>query len=107
MNYKVLLTKNAEQDILNLYDYISWKDSKQNADYVYEKIKECCINLNYLPSKGHYPPELERIGITAYREIHFKTYRIIFHISEKNVIIHAILDGRRDIKDLLERRLIR
>ena len=98
MKYHVHLTADAEQDILELFDF---------TDYVYQNIKDTCFSLEDFPDKGHFPPELERIGITEYREIHFKMYRIIYQVSGDNVFIHCALDGRRDLQELLERRLIR
>lgn len=53
------------------------------------------------------PPELERIGVTDYREVHFKPYRLIYQIIGKKVFVHCVLDWRRDSQELLERRLLR
>lgn len=88
-------------------NYISINDSEKKAAYVFDKIKECCQGLQAFPSKGHCPPELDRIGIKNYKEIHFKPYRIIYEIIDKSIFIHAVLDGRRNLQKLLERRLIR
>ncbi|MDA3809520.1 MAG: type II toxin-antitoxin system RelE/ParE family toxin [Spirochaetaceae bacterium] len=107
MNYQVFITSDAELDILDLYDYISTSDSKESADYVYKNIKQNCVDLTDFPLKGHYPPELERIGITEYREIHFKSYRIIYQITVDKVFVHCVFDGRRDLQEILERRLLR
>lgn len=107
MKYQVFITGDAERDILDLYDYILSSDSIGSADYVYKNIKENCLRLSDFPSKGHYPLELERIGITEYREIHFKLYRIIYQLIGDKVFIHCVLDGRRDLQEILERRLLR
>jgi toxin ParE1/3/4 len=42
-----------------------------------------------------------------FREIHFKPYRIIYQIIDKRVFVHCVLDGRRDLQELLERRMLR
>ena len=107
MKYQIHLTGDVEQDILELFDFISNSDSGEKAYYVYKNIKDKCFSLEYFPDKGHFPPELERIGITEYREIHFKLFRIIYQVSGNNVFIYCVLDGRRDLQELLERRLIR
>ena len=44
---------------------------------------------------------------TGYREVHFKPYRIIYEIVGRKVFIHCVLDGRRAVQELLERRLLR
>ncbi|MCA1779686.1 MAG: type II toxin-antitoxin system RelE/ParE family toxin, partial [Xanthomonadaceae bacterium] len=63
--------------------------------------------LTELPERGHVPPELDRIGVTNYREVSFKPYRVIYEVIRQEAFIHCVLDGRRDIPSLLERRLIR
>jgi toxin ParE1/3/4 len=107
MKYKVYLISDAEEDILGIYKYISISDSIEKAEHLLDKIQETCLSLTDLPNRGHIPPELERIGIIEYREIHFKPYRIIYQVIESNVYIHCILDGRRELQELLEKRIIR
>jgi hypothetical protein len=40
-------------------------------------------------------------------EIHFKPYRIIYQIVGRTVFVHCVLDGRRAVQEMLERRLLR
>ena len=61
----------------------------------------------FYQQKCHVPPELDQIGVYHYREIHVKPYRVIYEISENKVFIHYVLDGRRSLQVLLERRLLR
>lgn len=107
MNFQVLLVQEAEDDLFEIYKYILDNDSATSADYVILKIEEVCLSLGELPQRGHIPPELDRISISNFLELHFKPYRIIYEIEGKKVFIHCILDGRRDLQDLLERRLLR
>ena len=107
MKFSVTLIQEAEDDLFDIYGYILNNDSPAHAEYVLLKLQEACVSLDEMPERGHIPPELERIGITEFKEIHFKPYRIIYEIEKKPVFIHCILDGRRDVQDLLERRLLR
>ena len=104
---KVDLTEEALQDIIDIYNYISRNDSLSIANKVYEKIKMKCFEIADFPHKGHVPPELERISIFRYLEINYKPYRIIYSITDSKVIIFCIFDGRRNIVELLTKRLIR
>jgi toxin ParE1/3/4 len=63
--------------------------------------------LSELPERGNVPKELSPLGITDYREVHYKPYRIIYRVIGSEVIVHGVLDGRRDMQSLLEGRLIR
>ncbi|HAJ79348.1 MAG TPA: plasmid stabilization protein [Fibrobacteres bacterium] len=106
MNFDVFLASDAESDITALYEYIFYNDSPIKAGYLYDRIKDAIDNLKSNPERGHAPKELALIGVYEYLEIYFKPYRIIYQINKKDVIIHCILDGRRDLEDLLHKRLL-
>ena len=107
MKYNVYIISDAEEDIFSVYKYVAINDSVQKADTLIENIEEKISNLSDMANRGHTPPELERIGIYEYREIHYKPYRIIYRIIESDVYIHCVLDGRRELEDLLQERLLR
>ena len=105
--YRVRLAEDAEQDLIDIFRYIALHDSVEKADYVLAQLEALCSRLTELPERGHVPPELDRIGVTNYREVYFKPYRVIYEVIRRDVFIHCVLDGRRDIPSLLQRRLIR
>ncbi|MDW7681298.1 MAG: type II toxin-antitoxin system RelE/ParE family toxin [bacterium] len=107
MNYKVLIVAEAEEDIYEIYNYMATYDSVENAENLLTKIEETCNSLSNFPGRGHILPELERIGIFEYKEIHYKPYRIIYQIIEKSIYVHCVLDSRRNLQELLEKRLLR
>ena len=107
MNYNVHLILDAENDLFHIYKYVATNDSVDKAKKLLSKLEERCHSLKTFPDRGHVLPELERIGLKTYKEIHFKPYRIIYSISTKDVFIHCVLDGRRDLMSLLEERLLR
>ena len=107
MKYQVLVVAEAEEDIFEIYKYVLKADGRSRADHLLLKLQETCQSLAETPNRGHIPPELERVGVRAYREIHFKPYRIIYQIVGKKVFIHCVLDGRRSLQEILECRLLR
>jgi toxin ParE1/3/4 len=107
MKFEVFLTQDAEDDIFEIFNYILENDSENNANYVFNKLKEACLSLISFPDRGHTPPELERINVFSYKEIHFKPYRIIYQVIENKIYIHCVFDGRRDLQEVLEKRLFR
>jgi toxin ParE1/3/4 len=106
MPFAVLLTNDAARDIEALYDYIALHDAPQKADNVLEQIEKAFSRLSEFPERGAYPKELAALGIREYREIFFKPYRIIYRIMDKDVYVLLIVDGRRDMQTLLQRRLL-
>lgn len=107
MSYRVEIIAEAEDDIFEIYQYIRLHDSTIKADHVFGKLQQACESLDTVTERGHIPPELERIGVSDYREIHFKPYRVIYQITERKVFVYCVFDGRRDLQELLERRLLR
>ncbi|MBN2340707.1 MAG: type II toxin-antitoxin system RelE/ParE family toxin [Deltaproteobacteria bacterium] len=90
-----------------MYTYIFTHDSKKSAEYVLNEIEKIGENLEQMPERGHVPPELSRISVTHFLELHFKPYRIIYEIDGTKVYVHCVLNGRRDLQDLLAKRLLR
>lgn len=107
MKYNLYIIDDAENDIYEIYQYVVFSDSLAKAESLLQNIYITCQKLETLPHRGHIPPELKRIGIMEFREIHFKPYRIIYQVIEKAVYIHCVLDGRRELHELLEKRLVR
>ena len=105
--YQIRITSEAEKDIGDIYDYIAKKDTRQNAQHVLDGLEKLILGLDKSPERGHYPAELSCQGIKEYREVIFKPYRAIYEIVGNKVIVHACVDGRRDMKALLERRFYR
>ncbi len=106
MPFAVLLTRDSERDLNELYDYIAVHDSPRKADCVLERIEKTLSMLSEFPERGIYPEELLKLGIREYREIFFKPYRIIYRVMDKKVYVLLIADGRRDMQTLLQRRLL-
>jgi toxin ParE1/3/4 len=106
MPFKVLLTNDAARDLDEPYDYIALHDAPRKADHVLEQIEKAFSKLSEFPERGAYPNELLALGTREYREIFFKPYRIIYRVMDKNVYVLLIVDGRRDMQSLLQRRLL-
>lgn len=107
MRYRILLVSDAEEDLFEIFKYVSLEDSVENAEKIIREIEEKCKSLADFPDRGHIPPELARIGVFDFHEIHYKFCRVIYQVIESNVFIHCILDSRRDLQELLENRLLR
>ncbi|MBI5436446.1 MAG: type II toxin-antitoxin system RelE/ParE family toxin [Nitrosomonadales bacterium] len=106
MSYRVLLTRSAERDLEEIYDYIAETDTQGNADHVLDKLMGVAETLATFPERGSYPKELLLLGIREYRQAHFKPYRLIYRVIGKQVLIYMIADGRRDMQTLLSRRML-
>lgn len=102
---KVIITKNAKLDLIDIIDYIAHKTSKSIAGKNYKKIKD---KINYLkdhPCSRRCIPELEKFSILKYREIIESPWRIFYEIKDGKVYVINIIDGRRNIEDILFKKL--
>ena len=107
MKYKVLIDPLAKQDLKEIFLYVALNDNLQSANKLLDSLEETCYKLEAYPERGHIPPEIRSTGIKKYLEIHFKPYRIIYEIEGNIVYVHTVLDGRRNIQEILSDRLLR
>ena len=107
MKYKIVIDPQAKTDLKEIYNFVYSNDSRQMADKLLDNLETALYKLEKYPKRGHIPPELIDTGIKSYLEIHYKSYRIIYEIEKNSVYIHSILDGRRNIQEILSRRIIR
>ena len=104
--YRLLWTKSAEDDLLNIIGHIK-SDSPKNAKSVFSKIKKHAGSSNFFPLKGRVVPELQQEGITLYREVVVALWRIIYKVGDDTVFVMAIIDSRQNVEDILLHKLLR
>jgi len=107
MKYQVHIISDEEGDLFEIYQYIAKNDSAAHAEKLLDMLEEACLRLSELPNRVHVPPEQERVAVYDYLEIHYRPYRIIYQIISNRVYIHCVLDSRRDLEELLQKRLLR
>lgn len=106
MSYRVMLTRDAVRDLEELDDYLAASDSVTKADHVLDRIATVLQRLSESPQRGSRPQELLSLGLTEYRQVFFKPYRIIHTVRDRDVFVLLVADGRRDMESLLQRRLL-
>ncbi len=74
MIHKIFLTKDAEADLADIYQYIASEDGTNRADNVLDKIEAVINKLEKFPERGSIPKELLDLGIREYRQVFFKPY---------------------------------
>ena len=107
MAIDVSLTDDAVDDLQDIVDYLSTTESADVASRVVGKIEEAYLGLAEFPNRGAIPHELQELGMRDFRQVLFKPYRIIYEVVEDRAVVYVIADGRRDMRTLLRRRLLR
>ena len=103
---EIIISEFAEADLDEIVAYYY----SRSPDYVERIISEFEENIESLknhPKSGRIVPELERQGITKYRELIQEYYRIVYEISGNTIIVHTIIDGRRNFEDIIISKLSR
>ena len=104
-SFDILWTAVAENDLLGIVDFIA-DDDPGIALEILRKIKKDTSKLDHSPRRGRIVPELLKQGISRYREIVIKPWRVIYRIQEKKVYIVSVIDGRRNLEDILLARFL-
>ncbi len=105
--YDVMFDHDAEDDLFDIYAFVAMNDSVERADRLFAALRRTCLKLRRLPLRGKIPTELFEIGVTEFRELKYKPYRVIYSLESTTVYVHCVLDGRRDIQTILQERLLR
>lgn len=104
--YKVSWAQTALDDLDEIIGYIM-ADSPINAMKVLEHIEESAAALTTLPERGRIVPELKFHGVTTYHELIIKPWRLMYRVSGQQVSVVSVVDGRRQLEDLLLARFLR
>ena len=102
--YEALWSNVAENDLKKIIEYIA-DDSHSIARKIFKNIKHSASSHYTFPERCRIVPELRDQGILQYRELIIPPWRILFRISGKNVYVLSVFDSRRNIEDILLRRL--
>jgi len=102
--FEVEWTESAENDLLKIVEYIAL-DSPKNALKILKKIKIQVQELYHNPKRCRIVPELHDQGINQYREMVVSPWRVVFRIADSKVFVVLVFDSRRDIEDVLLKRL--
>lgn len=102
--YAVRWTPEAEGDAATIVEFFH---DPIIAEKVIVQFGVKADSLQTLPERGRVVPELRKIGVLTYLEVFHKPWRMVYKIQGHEVWIMAVLDGRRDLADLLFERLAR
>ena len=95
----------AKMDLSEIIEYNAFEDEAL-ALQILREIKEKATRLEQLPQSARFVPELKVFDLLTYREIVYSPWRIIYKVEKQQVLILAVLDSRRNLEDLLLKKLL-
>lgn len=97
--YKVKIYPAAEQDLIDIVDYLNTL-SKQAALRYYDLLTKEIAGLSVMPDRYPHPRDLA-LTAKGYRYLVVKDYLVFYIVADDTVQIHRILYGRRDYQSIL------
>jgi len=104
--YEVFWTGVAETDLLDIVTHIA-EDSVEAALDILAEVRAQAGTLQMTPERGRIVPELHKHGILLYRELIIGPWRLMHRVTGDTVAVMSVIDGRRNVEDVLLSRLIR
>ena len=99
MDLKVAWSPEAIEDLESIVEYIG-RDSDFYARAVATKIVELARSIQSFPLAGRIVPEL---GDEKIRERLIYSYRVVYQVQEKRILIAAVIHGKRLIESVADR----
>jgi toxin ParE1/3/4 len=72
-----------------------------------ERIQEKIKTLDHFPNRGGYVPELLAKNIKDYRQLVESPWKIIYKVEDDTVNVLAVLDSRKNLQDILLKKLLK
>jgi toxin ParE1/3/4 len=92
----VIFSVMAEEDLEAVADYIAVDNPRRAISFVQELRKQC-MDLSRFPNSHTRFPELGREA----RIMPYKNYVVLYRVLDKSVIIERIINGARDILNIV------
>lgn len=102
MEYKVVFHPRAEQELVELYDYIETNVSAKRARTFLFSIRDYCLGFSTFPKRGTLRDDVAKgVRIVGYR----RSVSIAFSVMPDTVLILGVFYAGRDVTaDLLSDR---
>lgn len=104
--FKVVWNLATYDDLARITAFLHRREGPKTAQSIANRIVKGAASLSQHPARCRLIPELVTNGITMYRERIVGRYRICFRIAGSRVLLVAVVDGRRDLADVLIARLL-
>ena len=103
--YSIKWASPAKDDLDEIIEYISKTNltyAVKTMDKIYGDVKK----LDMFPERCRIVPELEKYGYLIYRELIVDYWKVIFKIENDFVYIMMVIDGRRNLEDILLKKML-
>lgn len=107
MAYKVHILQSAKLDLKDIKSYVVKDFGVEVWNDKYSNIKKIVSQIEQNPFAGSVPDELRNLDMPQYFQRLSGMSRIIYEVRNEDIYIHLFVDQRRDLTEVLYKRLIR
>jgi len=105
--YRLEWSEPAVADVDAILHYVASREGDaEPALRLHEKLTTEIETLTTTPQRCRIVPEPRAVGVREYRELIVRPYRVCFRVRGRVVAIVGVLDGRRDLSELLMQRAL-
>jgi toxin ParE1/3/4 len=103
---KVFWSFDAKTGLAEIVGYIKETSGVKVARQIYNRLQQKIEKSTTYPESSRIVPELAEIGVVEYQEIIESPWRVFFRTADDEVRIVSIIDGRRNVEEVLYRKMI-
>jgi toxin ParE1/3/4 len=106
VKYKLVWSKDAGEEFFEIVSWYKYNVGINAARKIYVKINSQIKRLKEIPGIGKSAQVLKDIGVNDYRQIAIEHWLIYYKIENQNINIVSIIDGRRNLEEVLYKKII-
>ena len=106
MKYKIIWSQDAGEELLEIISWYKYNVGVNVAQKTYIKINTQIKKLKNIPGIGRPVQILKDIGVNNYLQIVIEHWIIYYKIENQNINIISIIDGRRNLEEILYKKII-
>lgn len=106
MSVRVVILRGAEADLRDLQRYVARRFGESAWARTLRSIRAAIDRIREHPDAGHVPDELVALSLVQFREMLAGANRIVYERRGSMAYVHLICDSRRDLRNVLMRRLV-
>ena len=103
---KIVWAFDAREDLAEIIAYIKEHSGTKISREILDRLKDKIVKTSEFSEGYRVVPELNEIGVSDIREIIESPWRILFRASTNEIRIISVIDGRRNIEEILYRKMM-
>ena len=106
MKPEIIWSKDAGDEFAEIISYIKYNTGKITAEKIYKRIINEVERVSENPGGRRVSPLLKEFGIPYIHQLNINPWIIYYKTSENKMEIISIIDGRRNLEEILYKKMI-